>query len=217
MPAARPFAALVCTLAASACAREAPSPPPPSAPVASIAPIAIAPKVAPASDDPECVKDPKAHAASVALPHLEGSHDASELTAPACSSVTDVADVDGDGAPEHDVALCLPPGGHVWDHYLYFSNRGCPRFAGHLAGAELTPGEERHHGVKDLESVGANGCAGNDFTWTRWAWDGRAYRQAERATCQLCTDSWASKPGPTANLHPYCKREIARRKADKRE
>lgn len=156
------------------------------------------------------------HAASVSLADRGGEVDASALTAPACSSISDVADVDGDGMPEHDVELCLPPGGHVWDHYLYLSNRGCARFAGRLVAAELTAGEERHHGVKDLETVGANGCAGNDFTWTRWAWDGGAYRQADRATCQLCTDSWAPKPGPTANAHPYCKREIARRKTTRK-
>jgi hypothetical protein len=165
----------------------------------------------------------KAHAASVALEKLRKSisetlgrpPEISDLTDVRCSEVATTDDLDGDGAPDSDVSLCLPPGGHVWDHYLYFSNKGCPRFADHLVDAELTPLEKSNKGVKDLDAVGANGCAGNDFTWTHWRWDGSGYHVADTATCDLCSDQDAPKPGPKANRHAYCKQEIARRKSRK--
>jgi hypothetical protein len=197
------------------------------APVASAAPSAAPPPASapsPVVDEKGCVRNVVEHAAGVALqkhgaeiekeflgrrPVLE------DFTRSSCVFVRTDDDLDGDGVPDRDVSLCLPPGGHVWSHHLYFSNKGCPKLADHIVAAELSPlAPSRGGAVKDLESRMAIGCAGNDFTWMRWRWTGTEYKVVDRATCSLCTDFGPMKTGPGVNQHPYCKKEMARRKAN---
>lgn len=168
-----------------------------------------------------CVVDLVAHAAGVALTaigkELEESlgrpATASDLTGASCSRTGELPDLDGDGKADFDVSLCSPPGGHVWQHYLYVSNKGCTRYGDRLVDAELEAKTTSHSGMKDLESTAANGCAGHDFTWTRWAWNGKGYEVADTATCYFCSDSGAPKPPAGANRHAHCREEKARRKA----
>ena len=139
---------------------------------------------------------------------------AEDFNAAKCITVSTLGDLDGDGESDSEISLCLPPGGHVWAHYLYLSNKGCAKAVDPLVDAELTVLDSKSNGVKDLESTAANGCAGNDFTWTRYRWDGKSYRKADSATCSFCTDQ-GQKPLPGANRHAYCKKELARRKKEK--
>jgi hypothetical protein len=194
------------------------SAPAPTAPASSPNPTS-APEV-PAVDEHGCVRDAKKHATEVALAkfrsqiadRLGREPTASDFDAPNCASSEPFGDVDGDGQDDDDISLCLTSGTLTWTHYLYFSNRGCPKAAGEISHGELHVLDSKSHGVKDLEATGSNGCAGLDFTWTRFGWDGKAYRRTDTATCELCTDD-GRKPSPDKNRHPYCKRELARRKA----
>jgi hypothetical protein len=166
------------------------------------------------------VRNAKKHAALLGLAkfrreiagRLGREPTASDFEAPNCTSSEPLGDVDGDGQSDDDVSLCLTSGTLTWVHYLYFSNRGCPKPAGEIRQGELHVLESKSRGVKDLEARGSNGCAGNDFTWSRFGWDGKTYRQTDTATCELCTDE-GRKPSPDKNRHPYCKRELSRRKA----
>jgi len=174
----------------------------------------------PVVDDKGCVRDVKRHATKIALEKyaseiseaLGQAAKESDLDPNKCATVTDLGDVDGDGKPDSDVSLCLPPGGHVWRHYVYFSNKGCTKAADQLVQAELVVLDSKSKGVNDLESTGANSCAGNDFTWTRFKWTGSAYRVADTATCHLCTDEGHPKAPAGANRHAYCKKQAALRK-----
>lgn len=166
-----------------------------------------------------CVADMKNHAVELALTKypkeleeaLGRTARSADFGAESCASVSALGDLDGDGASDSDVSLCLPPGGHVWIHYLYLSNRGCTKAAEPFMNGELTVLDSKSHGVKDLEAIGANGCAGADFTWTLLRWDGKAYRPADTATCHFCTEV-DQKPPAGANRDAYCKKEQARRK-----
>ncbi len=62
------------------------------------------------------------------------------------------------------------------------------RRAGDVVGAELQRLEESSGSVRDVQTTVANGCAGNDFVWTRYRWQGSAYGVADQATCELCAD-----------------------------
>jgi hypothetical protein len=175
-----------------------------------------------AVDDHGCVRDLKKHAVRIALEKYRAElsealgrpAQSADFDAANCASISALGDVDADGEKDSDVSLCLPPGGHVWIHYLYFSNHGCTKAADQFMQGELTVVDSKSHGVKDLESIAANGCAGADFTWTRLSWNGKAYRQADSATCTLCTDGDRKAPPPGTNRHPYCKKELARRKKE---
>jgi hypothetical protein len=176
--------------------------------------------VEPTVDPRGCVRNLKRHAADLALDKyadeiargLGRPPQPSDFEAERCTTVASLPDIDGDGAEDSDVSICLPPGGHVWTHYLYFSNRGCSKAADQIAAAELTVLDSKSHGVRDVETVMANGCAGNDFTWTRFSWTGTTYWRADTATCFFCSEVGSSvKPPRGANQHPYCKKEKAQR------
>lgn len=174
-------------------------------------------------DERGCVRNFVGHAAGVALQKLGGELEAdlgrrptlTDFTRARCVRVEADHDLDGDGVADSDVSLCLPFGNHVWIHYLYFSNKGCPKFAGALSAGGLSPlAPSRVAAVRDLESTMADGCAGGDFTWMRWKWTGAEYTVMDRATCELCPWEGPMKTGPGVNQHPVCKKEIARRKAN---
>lgn len=164
------------------------------------------------------MSDLPAHAATIALKKhgkeleeaLGRAPAASDFTAQSCTNVTLLDDLDGDGTQDSDVALCMPPGGHIWDHYVYFSNKGCPRFADHIVDGPLASLPTKHRDVHDLESTGVGGCAGADFTWKRRIWTGSGYRVADTVSCELCDEVALSKPGPGARRHPRCLQAWAR-------
>jgi hypothetical protein len=173
-------------------------------------------------DERGCVRNVVGHAAGVALQKLGGELEAAlgqrptltDFTQADCVRIEADHDLDGDGVPDSDVSLCLPVGNHVWFHYLYFSNKGCPKFAGQFRAADLRPlaPSRARAAIKDLESIGVNGCAGGDFMWERWSWTGAEYTVVDSATCHLCPWPGMVKTGPGVNQHPYCKKEIARRR-----
>ena len=185
--------------------------PPSVAPETSAAPAA-APVVV--IDAAGCVTNPSLHAAQRIV-----RHHAAEVeerlgrpprlgdfeTPSACFAVASLPDLDGDGLVETEVLESCSWGTAGALHMLYFSSRGCARFAGELVSAELSPLSTQAAGVADLEATWSNGCAGRDFTWSRYRWDGSAYRVVDEATCQLCDDAGAPTPPPRANKHAHCK------------
>jgi hypothetical protein len=192
-----------------------------TAPVRGAAPARQAatspPPPALAIDGKGCVRDPIAHAATITLTKYRKRLEqelgrgalASDLTDRTCSWISPLPDLDDDGAPDLEVKLCYPSGGHARDHYLYFSGHGCPRFADHLLDGPLAALPTRHLGVRDLESNTAGGCAGADFTWQRRVWTGAGYQVVDTATCLLCDELGLSRPGPRALSHPVCQRAWA--------
>ena len=162
-----------------------------------------------------CIPDPWSHAAwrlvedHGARLELDGERPTiAELDAPGpwCTAVTSLPDLDGDGVEEVEVNEGCSYGSYGSLHFLYLSNHGCTRFAGELVAGELWRGEGGRGGVRDLEAHWSNGCAGNDFEWTRYAFTGSVFEAVETATCELCEDG----PGADAavNQHPYCQRGL---------
>lgn len=147
-------------------------------------------------DAPACIEDPFAHAAAVLVDdwsdviseRTEKPVVLSDYPRPGvgCASMSTVADLDGDDKPETEVIESCSWGTQGALHVLYFSNHGCVRFAGALVAGELSPLETTHNGVRDLEATWSNGCAGADYEWTRFAWDGSAYNVAETKTYKTC-------------------------------
>jgi hypothetical protein len=143
----------------------------------------------PVTDDHGCVTNPFRHA----VRHLVDCYgqevaaatgkvpDPSDYSQPGshCTGLSALPDLDGDGAQEVEVTEGCSWGTHAWLHVVYFSNRGCVRFAGSLVAAELEPAESASQGVRDVESTVADGCAGNDFTWTRYR-----YQSTKPAFCK---------------------------------
>lgn len=207
-------------LASPAAPTPSPSSAPPSAPpgpVASAAPVASAPEPV---DAEGCVRAPRRHAVAFVLAH-HAAPVAERLGRPpvesdfegagTCLATTELPDVDGDGAPETVVSEGCSWGTAAALQLLYFSARGCPRFAGALVNGELSPRAESAAGVRDLEATWSNGCAGGDFAWTHYRWDGTAYGVLDQATCHLCTDPSAPRRPAGANAHPHCKAEAKSR------
>lgn len=206
-------------------------PPPPPAPSAAASPEAASseapsddtrPETIPEGivDEKGCVLDPRAHGVQLILEHhastvaerLGRAPEAADFGGKAsCLSTESLPDVDGDGVDEVVVEEGCSWGTHAALQLLYFSNKGCPRFVGDLVDGPLTPLDTRNAGVRDLDATWANGCAGEDFAWTRYRWDGNAYRAIDRATCSFCIDAGSSSRAPGANRHPHCKAEARRR------
>ena len=122
--------------------------------------------------------------------------------------VNPLPDIDDDGVEDVEVTM-----GYVWGsygalHLIYTSNSGCRRYVGDLiAAAELNVLKARNGALADLEGTWSNGCAGHDFVWTRYQFDGTRYAVVDEAECALCPDaSIAAAPGPHANRHPQCAR-----------
>jgi len=173
-------------------------------------------------DEKGCIADPVAHGAQWIL-EKHGAELAKELgRAPTSADVTDphcfgsypLADLDGDGTPELEVSSGCAWGVHAALHVLYFSNRGCRKLAGDLVDGELRPLATRSHGVLDIEATWSNGCAGNDYGWQRYRWNGKRYALAEHATCNFCDDP--QRP-VGANRHPHCQKELAERRRQERD
>ncbi len=171
----------------------------------------------PSVDEKGCVRDIPKHAVEIALKIYRAEvkervgHEPTlaDFNVPKCVYVNEMGDLDGDGEDDSDVSTCFTGGNLTWIHYLYLSNRGCAKAVGEIGLGEVLAVDSKKKGVKDLESHGANGCAGNDFTWARYRFDGKAYRMIDTATCYLCD---GEKPPPGANRHPMCQRERAWRK-----
>jgi hypothetical protein len=196
-----------------------PAQPAQAAPAAPVASTPTPPTGSAVVDDKGCVVDPLAHAARIIVdrhgPELSEQFERPVHLGDLPKSKADLQslpDLDGDGAGEIEVAETCCWGVHAWLHVLYLSNRGCLRFAGELVDGELGILDTVHDGVRDLGASWSNGCAGLDFAWTRYAWNGERYRVADKATCWFCTDPSMSVPPPGANRHPYCK-QYARRMA----
>ena len=122
---------------------------------------------------------------------------------------TSMATAESDG----DVSLCLTGGTLTWMHYLYLSNRGCPKAAGEISQGELRVLDSKSHGVNDLEAIGSNGCAGHDFTWTRFGWNGKAIAKPTRQPAPSARTA-VGNPHRARSRHAYCKRELSRRKQE---
>lgn len=236
----RPLFVMPLLAFAAACAAPPLSPraaepaPPPAAPVASPAAQPSAPPPQPPAtvavpqakpevvivDEQGCVLSPLAHGAQFTLSHHAANVAARLGQAPTladfeapnrCFSEASLPDLDGDGIDETEVVEGCSWGSYGGLHLLYFSNKGCPRFAGDLVSGELSPLSTKGAGVADLEASWSSGCAGNDFTWTRYRWDGKAYRVVDEATCYLCDDKSISRPPANANKHAHCKAEAKKR------
>jgi hypothetical protein len=193
---------------------EAPSPPakpadPPAAPEAT---TATPPTGGAVVDEKGCVVDVLAHAARIIV-EQHGKEVSEQLGRPVQladftklgNDVHSLPDLDGDGAEETEVTEDCCWGVYASLHVLYLSSHGCLRFAGELVDSELSALDTAHAGVRDLEATWSNGCAGQDFAWTRYRWNGKTYGVADKATCWFCTDRSVSVPPPGANRHPYCK------------
>jgi hypothetical protein len=171
-------------------------------------------------DEHGCVHNPLAHAGQFILDHhaarvaerLGRVPELADFNATSsCLSISSLPDLDGDETDETEVVEECSWGTYAGLHLLYFSNQGCPRFAGDLINGGLSPLGTKGAGVRDLEATWSNGCAGGDFAWTHYRWDGSAYRVVDRATCDLCPDPTVSRPPPHANSHSYCKAEAKKR------
>lgn len=216
---------------ATACAPEVPPPQVPEAPPPHVpeALSLVAPPEAPPPAHPEalpppakpkvvvdergCVRSPADHAVEYILSHhasevaerLGRAPVASDFDTASCLSTTSLPDVDGDGADETVVTEGCSWGQVAGLHLLYRSNLGCPLLTGEFVSGTLTRGEGKGGAPRDLETSTSNGCAGNDFVWARYRWNGKAYAVTDRATCQLCTDDGAPKRPRGANTHPHCR------------
>jgi hypothetical protein len=170
------------------------------------------PQARPILDERGCVTNAPEHAARfileqhrtklaeafgrpVALPDVKDPH---------CFGSQALPDLDGDGQDEIDVSRGCAWGMYAALHVLYFSNRGCRRFAGAVIDGELRALETSNAGVRDVEATWSAGCAGRNFGWTRYRWNGKAYAAADSATCHFCDDP-SQRPPPGANRHPHCK------------
>lgn len=195
--------------------KPAPTPPPDLPPEAAYLSLSDGPS----TDEKGCVRDTAKHAAEITLKAnraelaetLGHEPTLADFNVPKCISVGELEDLDGDGESESDVSICYTSGTATWSHHIYLSNRGCSKAAGYLHCAELLVVDSKRK-VKDLESTSSNGCAGNDFAWDRFRFDGKTYRAIDRATCYFCDE----KPPPGANRHPYCQKELSRRKREER-
>jgi hypothetical protein len=171
-------------------------------------------------DEKGCVRDVRKHAAEIALrkyekevrERLERAPSLADFDDPKCTNTEKMGDLDGDGEDDVDVSTCFTGGNLTWIHFLYLSNRGCPKEVGEIRSGEVSSADSKKNGVKDLEATGSNGCAGNDFVWERYRFDGEAYRVIDKATCYLCD---GENPPPGANRHPRCQRKW--RKEDGRD
>jgi hypothetical protein len=225
-----PLLAFAAACAAPPLSLRAPDPAPPMASPA--APPCAAPPEAPATvavpeaklevvvDEQGCVKSPLAHGAQFTLSHYAATlaerlgkpPTLADFEAPnRCFSEAAVPDLDGDGIDETEVVEGCSWGSYGGLHLLYFSNKGCPRFAGDLVSGELSPLSTQASGVRDLSATWSSGCAGNDFKWTHYRWNGSAYRVIDEATCYLCDDKSISRPPANANKHAHCKAEAKTR------
>lgn len=193
---------------------------PTAAPAVSAAPEEK-PALVAAVDANGCVQDPMAHAAQLIVSHHAATVGerlgrppvlADFEQASMCFATSTLPDLDGDDVEETQVVEGCSWGNHGGLHALYLSNNGCTRFAGDLVSGELSPLTTQAAGVRDLEATWSNGCAGNDFSWTRYRWDGKAYRVVDEATCYLCDDKSISRPPAHANTHAHCKAEAKARK-----
>jgi hypothetical protein len=180
------------------------APPPSAQPAGSAEP----PRETVIVDDHGCVVDALAHGARFAVDNyaapigerLGRPPRLSDLTEDHhCFGASAVPDVDGDGAEEIVVTEGCTWGVHGALQLLYFSNHGCRKFAGALVSGGLRPLAGAHAGVRDLEEVWSNGCAGADFLWQRHVWNGKAYRSVERVMCSFCDD-----PRGRRNRDPRC-------------
>src|SRR5262249_34955215 len=99
-------------------------------------------------DEQGCVRAPLAHAAQFILDHhaatvaerLGRAPELADFKARSpCFSTSSFPDVDGDGVEETEVAEGCSWGTYGGLHLLYFSSKGCPRFAGDLVSGELSP------------------------------------------------------------------------------
>jgi hypothetical protein len=203
-------------------ATKTPGPPEP-APTAPGATAATPPPSGAAVNEKGCVADPLADAARIII-ERHGQEVSEQLGRPALradvakskADLQSLPDLDGDGVEESEVTESCCWGVHASLHLLYLSNHGCRRFAGELLDSELSALDTAHAGVRDLEARWSNGCAGADFAWTRYRWNGRAYGVADKATCWLCPDASISVPPPGANRHPYCRAQAAEMAKDAR-
>ncbi len=178
---------------------------------------AVAPLVlSTAAAEGGCLADARAHAVPWILRHHRAEL-AQQLGRPAtradlnvarCQSVETMPDLDGDGVDETVVLQECFWGVKAMLHAVYFSNRGCLRFAGAMVSGAVLPLATRTRGVLDVETIWADGCAGADFTWAHYRWTGRTYRAVDRASCQLCPAEGMRAP-PGANQHPRCRAAAA--------
>ncbi|MEZ4439137.1 MAG: hypothetical protein R3B72_08610 [Polyangiaceae bacterium] len=118
-------------------------------------------------------------------------------------------DLDRDGTADEAQTIGFGTYGAI--QAVYVSNRGCRRFVGVVVAGELGAASSDSRGLRDVEARWSNGCAGNDFDWTRWSYDGTRYQVADHATCSFCDDPGSPSRGAHANRHPVCQQEAALR------
>ncbi len=145
--------------------------------------------------DHPCLEQARAHAATLA----RRPQDPAELVyveVGATFPATLLPDLDGDGTCDLELT---PTGGRwnkVWPHLIYTS-RACA-FAGSLLDSELAVMDTETRGHRDIEACSSLSCAGWEFDWHRYEWDGHSYGIAETRSCCFCADqeSCSAANGP---------------------
>lgn len=141
-----------------------------------------------------CIADPLEHAVQQLRADLQREGRGEDTTDPSRFSREGLADVDGDGTPEHLLVEGFL-GTANNPHLLYLSNRGCVRYGGVVwAEAEsLQVLPESKEGLHLLKAWGKNGCAGLAGTVMYLAWNGERYGTSREVHCG-CPDETPGVP-----------------------
>ncbi|MDQ3032153.1 MAG: hypothetical protein M3Y87_07040 [Myxococcota bacterium] len=129
-----------------------------------------------------CLERARAHAVALAREPAD-ENDLPSVEPGATFRASSTADLDGDGICELDLTPSTGRWNKVWPHLLYLS-RDCS-FAGDILAAEIGAATTSTRDHRDLEGLSSTGCAGWDFVWNRYTWDGTRYQTAETVRCCL--------------------------------
>lgn len=186
-------------LLASACATPATPETPQKSEIEPEAPASAPAPVANDEVDASTAATPKADTSGCGFDLFDDAAKKSGVDRSALS-LTPLADVDGDGKPEHmliDESQCGTSGN--CGRLLYLSGNGCSfggSFAAEVESEQVLP--KARKGVHDLRVYLKDGCAGLEGAVIELAWDGTKYVEAKRIQC-ACPDTH-----PKQKRNPAC-------------